>query len=76
MEWKRIEFSLVTGYFFDSQILILPPISFLVECWRQGERHYPIKKLSFLSSRCFPGSVQIVVLDIITVVYVLFSLYF
>ena len=76
MEWKRIEFSLVTGYFFDSQILVLPPISFLVECWRKGERHYPIKKLSFLSSRCFPGSVQIVVLDIITVVYVLFSLYF
>lgn len=23
MEWKRIEFSLVTGYFFDSQILVL-----------------------------------------------------
>ena len=26
--WKRIELILVTRYFFDSKILVLPPISF------------------------------------------------
>lgn len=67
VEWKRIEFIPVTGYFFDSQTLVLPSISFYW-WWGRGRGNKAIlltvKKLSFPSSRYFPGSVQVVVLDI------------